>query len=91
MTTTILVSREIQVQLEILLLQFDAFDVDLDSKITAYVFHHLLVDVTEFGQVISACRSLFYTHFLNSKVEFNMRQTNELTHTLVVAGCHIIR
>ena len=36
-------------------MQFDDVDVVLDSKITIDAFHHRQVDVTEFGQVISAC------------------------------------
>lgn len=64
-------------------MQFDEVDVVLDSKITIDAFHHREVDVTEFGQVISACRSLFNTHFSNSKIEFNEQQANEVAHTLV--------
>jgi len=63
-------------------MQFDDVDVVLDSKITIDAFHHRQVDVTEFGQVILACQSLFNTHFSNSKVEFNRRQANEVAHTL---------
>jgi hypothetical protein len=53
-------------------------DIVLDSKITINAFHHHQVDVTKFGQLISACRGLFNTHFSNSKVEFNRRQANEV-------------
>jgi len=63
-------------------MQFDDVNVVLDSKITIDTFHHHQVDVTEFGQVISACQSLFNTHFSNSKVKFNRRQANEVAHTL---------
>ncbi|RHN54362.1 putative 11-S seed storage protein, plant [Medicago truncatula] len=64
-------------------MQFDEVDVVLDSKITIDAFHHREVDVTEFGQVISACRSLFNTHFSNLKIEFNEQQATEVAHTLV--------
>jgi len=63
-------------------MQFDDIDVALDSKITTDAFHNRRVDVTKFGQVISACWSLFNTHFSNLKVEFNRRQANEVAHTL---------
>jgi hypothetical protein len=36
-------------------MQFDDVNVALDSKITIDIFHHRQVDVTELGQVISAC------------------------------------
>ncbi|AES67217.1 hypothetical protein MTR_2g088140 [Medicago truncatula] len=49
----------------------------------ADAFNHRRIDVTEFGQVISACQSLFNTNFSNSKVEFNRRQANEVAHTYV--------
>jgi len=49
-------------------MQFDNVDFALDSKITADAFNHRRIDVTEFGQVILACQSLFNTHFSNSKV-----------------------
>nr|ABN08771.1 probable reverse transcriptase At2g02650 -, related [Medicago truncatula] len=68
-------------------MQFDNVDFVLDSKITTDAFHNRQVDVTEFGQVISTCRSLFNSHFSNSKVEFNRRQSNEVA----CWGCHIIR
>jgi ribonuclease HI len=63
-------------------MQFDNVDFVLDSKITTDAFNHRWIDVTEFGQVISACQSLFNTNFSNSKVEFNRRQANEVAHTL---------
>jgi len=42
-------------------MQFDNVDFALDSKIATYAFHHRQIHVTEFGQVISACQSLFNT------------------------------
>ena len=37
---------------------------------------------TNFGKVINHCRQLLITQFTNSKVEFNRRQTNSVTHGL---------
>ncbi|KEH21136.1 hypothetical protein MTR_8g098925 [Medicago truncatula] len=51
-------------------MQSDNVDFILDSKITTNAFNHRRIDVTKFSQVISACQSLFNTHFSNSKVEF---------------------
>jgi len=42
-------------------MQFDNFDFVLDSKTTTDAFHMKLVDVTEFGRVITTCRN-FFTH-----------------------------
>jgi len=56
-------------------MQFDNVNFALHLKITK-------VYVTEFGQVISAWESLFTTHFSNSKVEFNRRQTIEVAYIL---------
>jgi len=61
---------------------FDNDDFSLDSKITTDAFNSRRVDITKFGQVLSACRQLFDTKFTNSKVEFIRRQTNEVTHHL---------
>lgn len=63
-------------------MQFDNVDFALDLKITTDVFHHWRVYVTKSGQVISTWESLFTTHFSNSKVEFNTRQTIEIAHIL---------
>ena len=63
-------------------MQFGNVNFVLNLKITTDAFDHHLIDVTEFGQVISACQSLFNTNFSNSKVEFNKRQANEVAHTL---------
>ena len=63
-------------------MQFDNVDFVLDSNITTDAFNHRRIDVTEFGQVMSACQSLFNINFSNSKVEFNKRQANEVAHTL---------
>jgi len=61
---------------------FDNVDFTSDSKVTVDAFHRVRVDVTETGQIISACRHLFASHFTNLKVEFYRRQSNEVAHTL---------
>lgn len=63
-------------------MMFDNVDFALDSKTTVDAFNKTRPDVSEFGFIISACRSLFNLHFTNSKVEFNRRQANEVAHTL---------
>lgn len=63
-------------------MQFDKGDFVLDSNLTTYTLHYHRFHVTEYRQVISADRSLFTTYFTNSLVEFNRRQTNEVSHTL---------
>jgi ribonuclease HI len=63
-------------------LGLDHVVVALDSKIVTDAFHHQRPDVTEFGHVMSAARSLFTSSFPNSRVEFNRRQANEVAHAL---------
>jgi len=63
-------------------LRFNNVDFALDSKTTVDAFNKPHPDVSEFGLIISACRSLFDLHFTNSKVDFNRRQANEVAHTL---------
>lgn len=63
-------------------MQLDNVDFETDSKTTHDAFHSRKDNVSEFGQIISACQSLFNTHFTNSRVEFTRRQANEVAHTL---------
>src|SRR4030067_946497 len=63
-------------------MKFDNVDFALDSQLTTTAFNHHREDVTEFGQVISACKRLFTSSFTNSQVEFNKRQANMVAHTL---------
>lgn len=63
-------------------MQLDHVNFETDSKITHDAFHSRKVDDSEFGQIISACQSLFSTHFTNSRVEFIRRQANEVAHAL---------
>jgi hypothetical protein len=54
-------------------MKFDNIDFELDSKITTDAFHSRRTDVTEFGNIIYACRDIFTTSFTNSRVEFTRR------------------
>jgi len=69
-------------------MRFNNVDFGLDSKTIVDAFNTTLPVVSEFGLIISACRSLFDLKFANSKVEFNRRQANEVAHTL--AGVAIL-
>lgn len=51
-------------------MQFDNIDFKLDSKTTTDAFHSRRTDVTEFDNIIDACRDIFTTSFTNSWVEF---------------------
>jgi len=64
-------------------MRFDNVDFALDSKTNVDAFNHTCPDITEFGLIIPACRSMFRSKFTNSKVEFNRRQANEVVHALV--------
>ena len=44
-------------------------DFETDSKLTVYAFLSTRNDLSEFGCIISSCRSLFNTLFSNSRVE----------------------
>jgi len=51
-------------------MQIDIVDFDTNSKLTVDAFLSTRNDVSEFGCIISSCRSLFSTFFSNSRVEF---------------------
>ena len=61
---------------------FDNVDFALNSMLTTNAFNQHCVDVTKFGQVLSACRCLFKTNFTDSKVEFHCQQANEVARNL---------
>jgi len=56
-------------------LRFDDVDFVLDSVVDS--FHTQVVDDSELGCIITACRQLFLDSFQNSHVKFNRRQANE--------------
>ncbi|XP_039684970.1 uncharacterized protein [Medicago truncatula] len=63
-------------------MQFDNLDFETDSKLTAEAFRSTRNDLSEFGCIISSCRSLFSTFFSNSRVEFVRRQAYVVAHAL---------
>jgi len=63
-------------------MQFDNVDFETDFKLTCDAFHDNRDDTSEFGCIISSCRSLFSSFFTNSKVEFVRRQANRVAHVL---------
>jgi len=46
----------------------DNVDSVVDSKTTYVAFNSEWLNVTQFGQIIAACQSMFSSHFVNSRV-----------------------
>jgi ribonuclease HI len=67
---------------------FDNVDFETDSKLTVDAFQSTRNDLSEFGCIISSCRSLFSHLFSNSRVEFVRRQANAVAHTLAREATH---
>ena len=63
-------------------LNLGPMDFELDAKKVVDNFLSTKHDVTEFGNIIQSCQSLFRNLYENSKVEFVQRQANETAHTL---------
>jgi hypothetical protein len=63
-------------------MQMDGVDFVLDSKLTTDAFLSSRNDISEFGTIISSCRSFFSSTFVNSRVEFTRRQANGVAHSL---------
>jgi len=63
-------------------MQFNSVDFEMDSKLTVDAFLSTKNDTSEFGSIISSCRSLFSSVFSNSRVEFIRRQANRVAHAL---------
>jgi len=63
-------------------MQFDNVDFETDSKLTVDAFLSDRNDTSEFGCIITSCRSLFRLLFSNSRVEFVRRQANGVSHAL---------
>jgi len=57
-------------------------DFEKESKLTSDTFLSTRNDSSEFGSIISSCRSLFSSFFSNSRVEFVRRQANTVAHAL---------
>jgi len=63
-------------------MQLDNVDYETYSKLTVDAFLSTKNDLSEFGCIISSCRSLFRNLFSNFRVEFVRRQANAVAHTL---------
>ncbi|XP_024634710.1 uncharacterized protein [Medicago truncatula] len=63
-------------------MQFDNVDFETDSKLTVDAFLATRNDLSEFGSIMTSCRSLFRNLFSNSRVEFVRRQANAVAHAL---------
>jgi len=63
-------------------MHFDIVDFEVDSRTTQMAFYARKDDVSEFGNVIKACRNIFSTKITNSRVEFIRKQANEVAHVL---------
>ncbi|XP_039683319.1 uncharacterized protein [Medicago truncatula] len=64
-------------------MQLDNIDFEVDSRTTQLAFYARKDDVSEFGNVITACRGILSTKFTNSRVEFIQRQADEVAHVFV--------
>jgi ribonuclease HI len=64
-------------------------DFELDSKLVIDGFHSNNHDATEFGEIISHCKRLYSSFYVNSSVEFIRRQANEVAHSLAKAATYI--
>jgi hypothetical protein len=62
--------------------RMENIDFEVDSKVTKDAFSHRREDISEFGNIVSASRSLFNSKFSNSRVEFVRRQANAVAHNL---------
>ena len=63
-------------------MQFDNVDFETNSKLTVDTFRSNRNDLSEFGCIISSCRSLLRNLFSNSRAEFVRRQANGVAHIL---------
>jgi len=63
-------------------MRMENIDFEVDSKVTKDAFSYRREDISEFGNIVSASRSLFNSKFSNSWVEFVRRQTNAVAHNL---------
>jgi len=61
-------------------------DFELDAKRVVDSFNSQNCDATEFGNIISYCKSLCINFYENSSVEFIRRQANEAAHKLAKAA-----
>jgi len=67
-------------------LRFGNVDFTLDFKRVVDHVNSDVDDSSEVGCIISTCRRLLHNSFLNSHVEFNRRQVNEVAYELAQAS-----
>ena len=63
-------------------MQLDNIDFEVDSKTTKEAIYARREDESELGNIITASRTLLFSKFINSRVEFVRRQANAVAHTL---------
>lgn len=63
-------------------MQLDNIDFEVDSKTTKDGIYSGREDIYDLGNIITACRTLLLSKFVNSRVEFVRRQANVVAHTL---------
>ena len=68
------------------LLQLGTVDFEMDAKRVVDSINYSHTDVTEYGNIISNCKTLFSQFYENSCVEFVRRQANEVAHSLAKAA-----
>jgi len=63
-------------------MQLDNIDFEVDSKTTKDGIYFGREDISDLGNIITASRTLLFSKFVNSRVEFVRRQANAVAHTL---------
>jgi hypothetical protein len=63
-------------------MQLDNIDFEVDSKTTKDGIYSGREDISDLGNIITASRTLLFSKFVNSRVEFVTRQANVVAHTL---------
>ena len=63
-------------------MQLDNIDFEVDSKTTKEAIYAGREDVSKLGNIIMASRTLLFSKFVSSRVEFVRRQANAVAHTL---------
>lgn len=71
-------------------MHLDNIDFEVDSKTTKDGLYSGREDITEFGNIVTASRSLLLSKFTNSKVEFVRRQANVVAHTLAKEATFLV-
>lgn len=67
-------------------LNSDEVDFEIDSKCISYNVNCQQHNLLEFGEIIKKCKCLLVCYFINSRVKFVRRQTNEVAHALEIVA-----